>query len=185
MPTVNDVLQSLPDGTLRQSVTEALEWNRSGVLRGDALCSVAERLRVEAGFEDDGLLRHADTLVCREAAKRFVALGKREESWAMPFDKLLAELMAGLRGNGTTLSTRAMAAMMVAQMQFGQSPQMTGIGVEVVRDNGTTTFAVVSIAEYADLLKRRDDGELRGTINARGASQHELAGETHWSAGQP
>lgn len=172
MPTVNDVLQSLPDSTLRQSVTEALEWNRSGALRGDALCSVAERLRVEAGFEDDGLLRHADTLVCREAAKRFVALGKREESWAMPFDKLLAELMAGLRGNGTTLSTRAMAAMM-------------GIGVEFVRENGTTTFAVVSIAEYADLLKRRDDGELRGTINARGASQHELAGETHWSAGQP
>lgn len=185
MLTVNQVLQSLPDGTLRKAVMEGLEWNTSGLLQGDALHYVAERLRAEAGIETDGLLRDADTLVCRESAKRFAALGKQDESWAMPFDKLLSELMAGLRGNGTTLSNRAMAAMMVAQMQLGQTPQMTGFGVEFVRDDGSKTFGMVSVAEYAKLLKRREEGDLRGTINVRGASQHDLAGDASWSDGTP
>lgn len=75
MATANQILREVPDAELRLAAAEALDWSRTGVLTGDALRRIAERLQAEAGLAEDGVLRDTDTLVCREAARRFVAAG--------------------------------------------------------------------------------------------------------------
>lgn len=69
--TPNEVVCSLSDADLRQSVTEALDWRRKGVLSGDCLRQIACRLTAGSGVEDSDAIRMADGLVIQEAASRF------------------------------------------------------------------------------------------------------------------
>lgn len=71
MATANEILRALTDAELRQATREALNWSKTGILQGDVLRTIAVRLEAEAGITPDGLLRDTDTLVCREAARRF------------------------------------------------------------------------------------------------------------------
>lgn len=71
MITATEILRALPDHELRQAVQEALGWNKTGVLQGDVLRAIADRLETEASMSHEGVLRDTDTLVCREAARRF------------------------------------------------------------------------------------------------------------------
>lgn len=71
MATAIEILRTLTDAELRQATREALSWSKSGILQGDVLRTLAARLETEAGISPDGLLRDTDTLVCREAARRF------------------------------------------------------------------------------------------------------------------
>lgn len=68
----NEVVRSLTDAELRLSVQEALDWHKKGVLSGQSLRDVAQRLIVDAGVEDFDAPRMADSLVIEEAAARFV-----------------------------------------------------------------------------------------------------------------
>ncbi len=74
MHTPMSVVQSLPDDELRRATGEALMWSSTGRLEGDVLQGVADQLVREAGLVDDDALRQADTLVCREAARRFAGM---------------------------------------------------------------------------------------------------------------
>ena len=74
MATASEILRATPDKELQQAVTEALDWNKTGILRGDVLRAISTRLESEAGIEPDGMLRDADTLICREAARRFAEI---------------------------------------------------------------------------------------------------------------
>lgn len=67
----NEVVRSLSDAELRQAVQEALEWRRKGLLSGQMLRAVAQRLVADACIEDFDANRMADALIIEEAAARF------------------------------------------------------------------------------------------------------------------
>ena len=69
--TPAQLLSSIPDENLKEAVREAIVWTKTGKLPGATLRAIADRLNREAGLSEDGLLRDTDTLVCREAARRF------------------------------------------------------------------------------------------------------------------
>lgn len=79
-PTGKDVMtpyrliKSLSDADIRLMVGELLVWQKSGVLSGDAVRSLADRIVAETGLSEEGVLRDSDTLIMREAAIRFAAL---------------------------------------------------------------------------------------------------------------
>lgn len=70
--TPNNVIRNLSDDELRQSAIEALDWRMKGVLSGQKLRDVAQRLVSEAGVEDFDAPRMAEGLVIEEAAVRYV-----------------------------------------------------------------------------------------------------------------
>ncbi len=72
--TPNQLLAALPDAELKEAVRESLAWTKTGTLPGVALRALADRLRIETGMAEDGLLRDTDTFVCREAARRFASV---------------------------------------------------------------------------------------------------------------
>ena len=51
--------------------------------RGGALRSIAARLETETGMAEDGLLRDTDTLVCREAARRYAGVDMERAALAI------------------------------------------------------------------------------------------------------
>lgn len=67
----NEVVRSLTDAELRQATSEALAWRKQGVLSGEHLRQVAQRLYTDAGVEEFDANRMADALVVEEAAARF------------------------------------------------------------------------------------------------------------------
>lgn len=69
--TPNEIVRALTDTDLRPCVLEALEWRAKGVLSGQALRGLAERLVTEAGVDDLDANRMADSIVVEEAATRF------------------------------------------------------------------------------------------------------------------
>lgn len=68
---LDQVMRSLSDDKLKSAVGEAFHWQQTGVLVGNALEFVAQQLQHEAGLSSDDILRTADALVIREAARRY------------------------------------------------------------------------------------------------------------------
>lgn len=66
------LIRAISDADLRQLASEALDWQRTGVLADGALRWLADRLAKEVGLDEDYSLQHADSLVVAEAARRFV-----------------------------------------------------------------------------------------------------------------
>jgi len=65
------LVRTLTDDELRRATSDALTWRKQGILSGEKLREVAQRLAAEAGVEDFDSNRMADALVVEEAAARF------------------------------------------------------------------------------------------------------------------